>query len=104
MKAVAVLLEALDIRVNFPNYALMKEKTFTVLSSFSYICRLNRTIRKYLKDQVLPRLKTSEKRPEEQGGLRGKIVKLMQDVDVGLKVLEITKAKKQWFVSGAPPE
>ena len=86
MKAVAILLEALETRIKFTDYSLKKEKTFTVISTFSYICRLNPHIRKFLKERILPKLRTTDKRPEEHGGLRGDIVQLMQDVDVTLKV------------------
>lgn len=101
MSAVVIMLHALEKRIVIDDYTLMKEKTFTILSVFSYVCRINSVIRKYLKDQILPRLKTSSVRPEEQTGLRGRVIRLMQTVDIPLKVKKSVKnSAKNFFKEG----
>ena len=86
MDAIFILLRALDARIQLKNYRAMCDKSMAVFTAFCYICRINPFIRKYLKKQVLPVLKVSDKRPEENNDLRGRIVKLMTTIDVTLKV------------------
>ena len=61
-------------------------KVFSILTSMCHVCRCIPLVRKYLRHQVLPPLKEVIKRPEELKCLKGRLVKLMTDIDTNTKV------------------
>ncbi|XP_047140562.1 synembryn-A isoform X2 [Hydra vulgaris] len=85
MEVIFVLLNTLDSRIQLKNYKTMCDKSLPIFTAFCYICRINPIIRKYLKKLVLPPLKVSDIRPEQNKDLRGRIVALMTTFNVPLK-------------------
>ena len=86
MCPIVILLNELEARLDMQEERVRREMCMSILTSFCYICRVNPTIRKYLRREVLPSITDVCTRPEELGNLRGKIVRLMTDIDVPLKV------------------
>lgn len=89
MDVINILLRALDERMKIPTYIQMKNNSMAILTAFSYVCRINPEIRKYLRKIILPSFKPSEIRPEDEDNITGRIIKLMTTVDVPLKVCSV---------------
>ncbi|CAJ1056958.1 synembryn-B isoform X2 [Xyrichtys novacula] len=83
MDAIQVLLDFMEKRINKgSNY---KEGLSPVLSLLTEGSRHHREIRRYIKAQVLPPLKDVKIRPEIGSTVRNKLVRLMTNVDMGVK-------------------
>ncbi len=87
MRAIITLLVALDNDLKARQRPTEScSLTFSLLTSMCYVSRCLRLVRKYLRLQIMPPLREVKSRPEESSTLKGRLVKLMTDVDVNIKV------------------
>ncbi|KAJ8347301.1 hypothetical protein SKAU_G00287020 [Synaphobranchus kaupii] len=63
----------------------LKEKLTPVLSLLTESCRVHRETRHYLKQQILPPLRDVTSRPEQGPTVRGRLVRLMTNMDTDVK-------------------
>lgn len=83
MDAIQVLLDFMEMRID--KGCSYVEGLTPVLSLLTECSRAHRTIRKFIKAQVLPPLTDVSNRPEIGTTVRNKLVRLMTHVDLGVK-------------------
>ena len=87
MSAIIALISSLDEELKkAPSSSQNGSKMFAILTSLSHVCRCLRLVRKFLRFQILPPLREVITRPEESNTLKGRLVKLLTNSDISLKV------------------
>ena len=87
MSAIISLVSSLDEELKKgPSPSQNDSKMFAILTSLSHVCRCLRLVRKFLRFQILPPLREVITRPEESNTLKGRLVKLLTNSDISLKV------------------
>ncbi|XP_030070089.1 chaperone Ric-8B isoform X2 [Microcaecilia unicolor] len=83
MEAIQALLDFMEKRID--EGSSYRERLTPVLTLLTDCSRAHRNIRKFIKAQVLPPLRDVSNRPEVGTTIRNKLVRLMTNVDLGVK-------------------
>jgi len=88
MSAVVTLVDCLDKELQKGcDVQGNTSQAFSVLVSLCHICRCLRSVRKYLRIQVLPPIRDVSIQPEEADTLKGRIIKLMTHPVINIKTI-----------------